>query len=287
VGLSTRQLEAFLSVARTLNFTRAAVRLNITQSALSQRVKKLEDHLGATLFIRRPGGVDLTDTGWRILRFCETREHLEAEILDEIAGSREGELSGVVRVAAYSAVMRPVLIPALAPLLRDHPRVQLELINEEVINLPGILKRGEADFVIMDRQLDWPGLTTTLLGVETYVAIESAVHNTRRDVYLDLDPDDRITRMFFEQQEGPAPHYRRSFMSEVYGIVEGAALGLGRAVVSRHLLRGVEGIRILRRYKPWKVRIYMHHFTQPFYTRLHEQVITALVKGCPDRLNSY
>jgi DNA-binding transcriptional LysR family regulator len=119
--LSSRQLEAFVAVARTLNFTRAAERLNLTQSALSQRIRKLEEELGAALLVRAPGAVRLTDTGSRILRFCEAKESLEAEILADLATSRSGDLAGAIRVAGHLSVMRPVVLPALAALLRSRP----------------------------------------------------------------------------------------------------------------------------------------------------------------------
>jgi DNA-binding transcriptional LysR family regulator len=107
--LSTRQLDAFVEVARSLNFTKAAARLNITQSALSQRIRKLEEELGAALLIRAPGAVRLTETGHRILRFCQARESLEDEIRNDLTATREGELVGVVRIAAHSSILRPVV----------------------------------------------------------------------------------------------------------------------------------------------------------------------------------
>ena len=108
--LSSRQLEAFVVVARTLNFTRAAERLNLTQSALSQRIRKLEEELGAALFVRAPGAVRLTDTGTRILRYCEAKESLESEILADLATSNSDELAGGIRIAGHLSIMRPVAL---------------------------------------------------------------------------------------------------------------------------------------------------------------------------------
>lgn len=277
--LSTRQLEAFVVVAHTLNFTKAAKRLNITQSALSQRVHKLEEQLGAALLVRAPGAVRLTDTGLRILRFCEARESLETEILADLASSHEGELAGVVRIAAHSSILRPVLIPVLAPLLRDNPRIHCELINAEARTAPDILKRGEAEFVIMDRPMALAALTSHHLGNEVYVVVESTAHRSRPDVFLDLEPDDRVTENFFTIQD-ERPRYRRSYMADVFGIIDGVAQGLGRAVISQHLIRDRRDLQVLSQYRPQVSGVHLHYYTQAYYTRLHDSIRRQLISGC-------
>jgi DNA-binding transcriptional LysR family regulator len=282
--LSSRQLEAFVTVARTLNFTRAAERLNLTQSALSQRIRKLEEDLGATLLIRAPGGVRLTETGNRILRFCEARETLEAEILSDLATTRTGELAGSIRVAGHLSVMRTVALPALAPMLRDNPKVNCELIVAELKTLPTILKRGEADMVLLDNELPGSSLERHHLGDESYVAIESATHGTRSDVWLDINPDDQVTNRFF-MHHGQATEFRRSFMADVYGIIDGVALGVGRAVVPRHLLRGRQDVRLVDGFRPFVTGVWLHHFTQPYYSRLQQATLECLKRGFPAALS--
>ncbi len=281
--LSSRQLEAFVVVARTLNFTRAAERLNLTQSALSQRIRKLEEELGAALFVRAPGAVRLTDTGTRILRYCEAKESLESEILADLATSNSEELAGGIRIAGHLSIMRPVALPILAPLLREHPKVHCELINADLKKLPGMLKQGEADLVILDHALPWAALETFHLGDEAYVAIESAQFTTRPDVYLDINPDDQITERFFQFQ-GAGPAYRRSYMADVYGIIDGVALGMGRAVVPRHMLAGRQDVRVMAQYRPQPTGVWLHHYTLPYYSRLQQAVVELLVRTCPTAL---
>lgn len=278
--LSSRQLEAFVAVARTLNFTRAAERLNLTQSALSQRIRKLEEELGASLLVRAPGAVRLTETGSRILRFCEAKESLEAEILADLATSRTGELAGAIRLAGHLSVMRPVALPALSRLVRENQRVHCELINADLKNLPGMLKRGEADLVILDQELPWAALEKYPLGDEAYVAIESSVHRTRPDVWLDINPDDQVTERFFQFQ-GRSPQYRRSFMADVYGIIDGVALGMGRAVVPRHMLAGRRDVRVIPDYRVQPTGVWLHHYTLPYYSRLQQAVVEVLREAFP------
>src|SRR5437867_13289234 len=65
------QLRAFRAVAETLNFTRAAERLNMTQSAVSHQIKTLESELGEPLFVRHRRGVKITQTGQVALEYVE------------------------------------------------------------------------------------------------------------------------------------------------------------------------------------------------------------------------
>ena len=282
--LSSRQLSAFMAVAATLNFTRAAERLHITQSALSQRILQLEKEIGTTLLNRSSQGVEMTEAGRRVLRFCRASSSLEEEILSDLTYDPDGPLKGVIRLAAHSSILQPVLIPSLAPLLRDNPLVQCELTNAEAKDLPGILKRGEAEFVIMDQCLNRPNLNTSVLGQEVYIAISSAKHSSREEVYLDLHAQDRVTEEFFQQQENP-PNYQRSFLSDVFGIICGVEQGLGRAVVSQHLVRGNSNIKILKQYQPVASPVTVHFFNQSYYTRLHSTVLETLHQECPKFLD--
>jgi DNA-binding transcriptional LysR family regulator len=66
-------LRAFESSARHLNFTRAGLELSVTQAAVSQQVRSLEERLGCALFTRLPRGLGLTDEGARCCRCSATR----------------------------------------------------------------------------------------------------------------------------------------------------------------------------------------------------------------------
>src|SRR5688572_11451408 len=129
MGLSSLQLDAFFAAARALNFSQAAQDLHITQSALSQRIKALEDDLDLTLFTRMPRGVQLTDAGQRVLRYCQARFAMEAELVEQLASKSQRGFGGMLRIAGYSSVVRSILLPALAPLLRDNPNVQAHVQN--------------------------------------------------------------------------------------------------------------------------------------------------------------
>src|SRR5690606_41173768 len=95
--MDIRQLRYFLAVAEHRHFTRAAQASFVSQPALSQRIRALERELGAPLFDRLAGGVELTTAG-RVLRGYAERILRELEnakvAAEEVTGTARGELAG-------------------------------------------------------------------------------------------------------------------------------------------------------------------------------------------------
>lgn len=124
---SVRDLTAFVAVARELNFTRAAVRLGISQSALSYTIKMLEQRLGVRLLTRSTRSVGLTEAGQRLLDTAAG--HLDGidQALAGLASFRD-QAAGTVRIAASDHAAATVLHPALGELLQHHPGIRFELL---------------------------------------------------------------------------------------------------------------------------------------------------------------
>ncbi len=275
--LSHLGLTAFYECARTLNMTEASRQLGLTQSALSQRLAQLEDDVASTLFIRDSKGLILTETGERLLRFTEMNAGLEEELLRDLKG-KKGELAGNLRIAGFSSVMRSMIIPALTPLLRKNPDIHLSFQSYEVSELPQVLTSSRADYLIMDYELNKRGIGQEILGQEEYVVIESVKYTSPEDIYLDHGPNDNATESFFSAQ-GKIPPYRRSFMGDVYGIIEGVEEGLGRAVMSKHLVEDNRKVKIIRGFKSYKRPITLHYYERPFETELARKVREELKKS--------
>jgi DNA-binding transcriptional LysR family regulator len=275
--LSHLGLTAFYECARTLNVTEAARQLGLTQSALSQRLAQLEDEVSSTLFIRDSKGLILTETGERLLRFAEMNAGLEEELLRDLKGTK-GELAGNLRIAGFSSVLRSMIIPALAPFLRKHPGIHLSFQSHEMSELPHVLSSSRADYIITDYEMNKRGISQDILGYEEYVVIESVKHTSADDIYLDHGPQDNATESFLSAQ-GKIPPYRRSFMGDVYGIIEGVEEGLGRAVMSRHLIEDNRKVKILRGFKSYKRPITLHYYERPFETEVSRRVREELKKS--------
>lgn len=282
MSLNSSYLDAFFACAQLKSFTRAAARLHITQSALSQRIKNLEEDLSATLIIRERAGLRLTEKGEEILRYCQTKEDLEAEAVSRIRDSGSGALGGSVRIGTFSSVGRSVVMPALAPLLRENPELQLKLAIHEIHELPPLLKSGAIDFLITLDELKQEGLASQPLGHEKSVLVRR--RGTRDSeaanlTYLDHDEEDLTTARYLRKKS--ASGLRRRYLGDSYGILEGARLGLGRAVVPVHLAAKYRDLEIIDPARVLSVPITLHYYEQPFFSKLHQTVVTALTRECP------
>lgn len=120
-------LAAFVTVAREQSFTKAAVKLGVSQSALSQTIRSLEERLGMRLLTRTTRRVSPTASGERLLQTAGPRFE---EIQSELAALREmrDRPTGTVRITAGEHAAISVLAPALERFLPDNPDVTVEII---------------------------------------------------------------------------------------------------------------------------------------------------------------
>jgi DNA-binding transcriptional LysR family regulator len=120
-------LAAFVVVAKERSFTRAAAKLGVSQSALSQTIKGLEARLGLRLLTRNTRSVSPTKAGERLLRSVAPRfEEIEHEIA-ALSAMRE-KPAGTIRITAGEHPAVTVLQSALAKFLPDYPDIHVEII---------------------------------------------------------------------------------------------------------------------------------------------------------------
>ena len=119
-------LRALVAVARERSFTKAAAKLGVSQSALSQTIRQLEARLGVRLLTRTTRSVSPTEAGERLLRTVGPRfEEIDAE-LATIAELRD-KPAGTIRITATEYAIESVLLPKLTKLLREYADIKVEL----------------------------------------------------------------------------------------------------------------------------------------------------------------
>lgn len=120
-------LAAFVAVARERSFTRAAAKLGVSQSALSQTIKGLEARLGLRLLTRSTRSVMPTEAGERLLRTLAPRfEDIEQELV-ALTALRD-KPAGTVRITAGEHPAISILQPALNRILPGHPDLHVEIV---------------------------------------------------------------------------------------------------------------------------------------------------------------
>lgn len=123
-------LVAFIAVARARSFTRAAARLDVSQSALSHALRGLEARLGVRLLNRTTRSVSPTEAGERLRRAIGPHfEGIEAELA--ALGALRAKPAGMLRISATDYAANAILLPKLAPLLRDYPDIKVEVSIED------------------------------------------------------------------------------------------------------------------------------------------------------------
>lgn len=130
-------LTAFLAVAEARSFTQAAAKLGMSQSALSQIVRRLEERLGLRLLTRTTRSVAPTEAGTRLLQtLAPALSQLDASI--SALGELRDKPTGTIRITSVEHATETVLWPVLEPFLRAYPDVKVEVVSGyELTDLAG------------------------------------------------------------------------------------------------------------------------------------------------------
>lgn len=272
MSLSNLFLDAFQELAKTGSFTEAAKHLHITQSALSQRIALLERDIGASLIVRDRAGLRLTPEGTRLLRYVKIRSGLEAELLQDM-GRMEAR---TLRVAGFSSIVRSVLLPAVSRLPENVRPTTVTVHTKEFAELGGLLKSGEADVILTGEPLRDAGLETLYIGDEANVWTTCAKVRSE-DFCLDHDERDQSAAKYFTQFPHGAPKpIRRRYLDEAYALMDGVGLGLGWAILPRHLIAGRRDIKIIKPSQVLRVPVYLQYWKSPYPMRLLDELVAQI-----------
>ncbi|WP_279610201.1 LysR family transcriptional regulator [Burkholderia gladioli] len=150
-NLPLNALRAFESSSRHLSFTRAAQELNVTQAAVSQQVRALEERLGVSLFKRLPRGLAVTDEGLALRPVLSDAFDRIESVLRQFEG---GHFHEVLTVGAVGTFAVGWLMPRLRSFHALHPFVELRLMTNN--NLVDLAAEG-LDCAIRFGDGNWPG----------------------------------------------------------------------------------------------------------------------------------
>lgn len=184
VAWDLRRLRLLREVEERGTLSAVAVALDYSPSAVSQQLAVLEREVGARLLEKAGRGVRLTDAG-RLLAQHARVLLAAAEAASADLAALGGEVRGTVRAVGIQSAARRLLVPAVARMMSDHPRVRAEIAELELEQaLPG-LRLGAVDLVISDEYDGHPrprpaGLTFTVLHDEPLKLVLPAGHPAAR-----------------------------------------------------------------------------------------------------------
>ncbi|MEU4266443.1 LysR substrate-binding domain-containing protein [Streptomyces sp. NPDC026092] len=185
------QLRTFLAVAETLSFTRAARRLGVRQSTVSQHVRRLEDATGRPLFTRDTHSVELTEDGEAMLGFARTILSAHERAAAFFTGTR---LRGRLRFGASEDFVVTRLPEILESFRREHPEVDLELTVELSGTLNARLEAGRLDLILAKRRAEESGGELVWRDALVWIGAPRLRLDPERPVPLIVFPPPGITR---------------------------------------------------------------------------------------------
>jgi LysR family cyn operon transcriptional activator len=153
MSISFELYRVFYTVARAGSITNAAKELFVSQPAVSQSIKQLEDKLGGKLFFRTAKGIVLTTEGTVLFRYIEqaynlimTAEHKFAEM--------QNLVNGEIKIGASDTLCRYYLIPHLEKFHHTYPEIRIQVTNRTTDEIVSQLKSGKVDLGIINLPLD-------------------------------------------------------------------------------------------------------------------------------------
>lgn len=138
----------FYWTARTGSLSKAAIRLHITQPAVSHTIKQLESSLGGQLFFRTTRGVTLTTEGQVLYHYLEQAFNF-VEIGEKAIAEMNNLHSGEIAIGASDTLCKHYLLPYLERFHAQHPGIRIKVTNRTTPETLALLKEGKIDFGIV------------------------------------------------------------------------------------------------------------------------------------------
>ena len=242
-------LRAFEAAARHLSFTRAAEELNVTQTAISHQIRRLEDQLGLKLFVRRHRALALTQAGAAYLPAVSGAFEDLRRATARVTAARD---EGVLTVSTLPTLAAKWLVPRLLEFQTRHPDIEVRLTTSPLLV---DLRRDDVDLAIRWGHGQWPGLRADYLMndelfpvcaptyAETVGALDSPA-DLANHTLLHVSPNPESWRQWLTAAGFPDLEGKRNItfdlqLTALEAAMDGMGVAIGRArTVERDLQAG-------------------------------------------------
>lgn len=246
--LDNAQLAAFAMVLREGSFEAAARRLHVTPSAISQRIKQLEERLGQVL-IQRGSPCQATSAGKTLVRFTEELALLETEMLGALGRAEEGGTAALrLPIAVNADSLDSWFLDVFAALPADLA-IAFDVRVEDQDHSAALLREGTVMAAVSASPAAIQGCSVEPLGIMRYLAVTSPAHAGRYfSAGVDTGSLQRAPMLRFSLKDALQDQYIAKFTTEavqppthmvpsVHGFVGLATRGLGWGMVPEHFAR--------------------------------------------------
>ena len=170
--MDIRHIQYFTAVAEEKSFTKAALRLGIQQPPLSMQIKKLEEEMGAVLFLRTSNGVHLTHAGQHFLKMVRPIEQQLKNAVRQVKEVANGKIGQLRLGFTGTSILHPLIPHAIKTYKKQYPHVELALTEENSLLLMEKVQQDELDIAIIRPAYALPtSLKVQMLLEEELVAV--------------------------------------------------------------------------------------------------------------------
>ena len=240
MSLLEPQLHAFMQIAKQGTVHAAAENLCLTQTAVTQRLKGLEQKLDVSLFTRSRRGMLLTPAGEALLRYCHTAQALEGETLAQIKGA--GTTKNVrLTIAGPTSVLQGRVLPAVNKIMQKYPQLLFEVLYRNNDEPQQLVKNGQAQLAILPEEKIAKELERKILSPEEFVLVACKKWQDRKLIeilktehIIDFEASDNMTFTYLKHFELlKHANHERHFADHPEAIAELVRQGRGYSVLEK------------------------------------------------------
>lgn len=162
MDIDLNSIKIFNEVAKCQNITKASENLFISQPAVSQSIKKLENYLGGNLFTRNSKGITLTKEGENFYSYTQKAINNIKTAKDEFDNFKFLS-KGSIRIGSSTSLTKSILVLPIMNFHKDFPNINIEIVNGLTSELVTSLKQGDLDLIIYNDIDDKFGIETKTL----------------------------------------------------------------------------------------------------------------------------
>ena len=292
-GQDLGALAMFAVVAEERSFTKAAVRLGVSRSAVSHAIHALEERLGLRLVARTTRAVSLTEAGQRLLTgLAPALESIDAAVLD--VGELRDRPAGRIRLIAPPIVLSTLLSPKLGAFTRTYPDIVLDITSEDDTRGDLLARRYDAGVHLGEfLQRDMTAVRVTgeqraaVVAAPTYFDAHPKPKSpgdltSHRCVLYRMGPEGPIYRWEFEKRGKPVSVSVSGpvIVSDAQFMIRAALDGVGLAYiledyVAEHIARG-ELVRVLEDWCPPFAGYFLYYLSRRHQSPALRALVAAL-----------
>lgn len=172
MALIDDKLETFVAVCDTKSFTKAAEILSLTQPAVSQHIKRLEEELNTTLFLRKKGELLLSDEGEIVLTYAKRMIALCDKMRDKVKNAKSRV--NRIRIGITHTQESGLLMDVLSKIAIGDDSLQITFITDNIKNLYDMLENFEIDMAVIEGKPTNPSFNFVVINTDSLMCIVSS-----------------------------------------------------------------------------------------------------------------